>query len=62
MYMLYMLHGFWGQKYWVDASTSYKKYVDAVRPNPRPTTPLLKLHLEIAHKGIQNKDFCSQQT
>lgn len=30
---MYMLHGFWGQKYWVDASTSYKKVCER-RPPP----------------------------
>src|SRR6218665_2054093 len=32
-----MLHGLWGEKYWVDASTLYKK---VCRCCPRLTTPL----------------------
>lgn len=38
MYVIHMLHEFGGQKYWV---LHTKKCVDAVHPNPCPTTPLL---------------------
>lgn len=31
-----MLHGFGGKKYWVDASSSYKKYVDIVHARLHP--------------------------
>ena len=43
-----MLHGLWGHKYWVDASTSNKKYVDAVHLRPTTdTTPLVEPSKEV---------------
>lgn len=37
-----MLHEFEGQRYWLNASTSYKKCLDTVHPRSRPTTPLAR--------------------
>jgi len=41
--MIYVSHIFGGQKYWLDASTSYKKVCGRRPPRPRLTTPLITL-------------------
>ena len=38
-----MSHGFWGQKYWVDASTLSKEVCGRCPPPPTPTTLLITL-------------------